>query len=115
MTTTLKKHPSHEDVRALLDPEVIEERVKSLPTYERRQTIATFAGDTNPITLRALAEFLDAIRGHYTDAHMDRDFTIYREKTYEEKVEAVLSNEASDRYYHPEKFAEYTDEDIRTF
>ncbi len=46
------------------------------------------------------------------DVTMDNSWTISRSKTPEELIEVVVDAERTRRYYHPEDYPEYGDEDI---
>jgi len=112
---TLKKYPRIEDIRALLSDEVIAERVADMSNYSKVDTLATYSpprGDLDTAVLRKWFDFFDAVRKARPDVTMDNSWTISRSKTPEELIEVVVDAERTRRYYHPEDYPEYGDEDI---
>lgn len=102
---SLKHWPSTDQVREAIDANELAERVKSLPSYQTSPVVlASYTGDINPAIVHRWADFTTAVLAQYPDARLTRELTVVREKTQEELEDAVISDEQSRRYYHPEEY-----------
>lgn len=108
---TLKKYPTKSYVRSMLDGDVLNQLVNDLPETERTQTVATYHGPITPDIASAWAEFFLHVHDEMPETVMSRGWTITRPYTRIELEDKVIETEQYQRYYHPEKFAEYTQDD----
>jgi hypothetical protein len=116
--STLKVYPSPAEIAEKLGEGEIATRVAAMletnNRYQVRRELVRISMDLTPVTLSAMAHFLNDIRGDYPSAVMDSDHTIYIDKTDEELAAQVISDECQKRYYHPEDYPkEYTAKDIK--
>lgn len=111
----LKNYPSLNEVRKLLGKDELASRVQNLREYDKTQTLATygdFGTEMRPLVLKAWLTFYEVVQKTYPEAKLDRQFAITRPKDRAELEEMVLERERTQRYYHPEDFPEYTEDDI---
>lgn len=113
---TLKKYPTLDEIREVLGKDELATRVRDLREYDRTQVLATygdFGDEMRPLVLKGWLTFFEVVQKTYPEARLDRQFAITRPKERAELEEVVLERERSQRYYHPEDFAEYTEDDIK--
>jgi hypothetical protein len=111
----LKKYPTRDDVINLTDHDKLEQGVLQLSEYSQTQELARLSESVktlNTSIMYAWGALFAAIQEEMPDAHLNRDWTITRKLTHDELFEIVIDHERSNRYYHYDKYAEYTEHDI---
>jgi hypothetical protein len=109
----LNHYPTLEQVRSLMGQDEIDRLVEKLSDYQRIQEIAKF--EHVPLTPRivsAWALFAQEIQDQIPDLIIGRDWRLSHRLTHDELEEIALTDERSNRYYHPENYPDYTADDI---
>ncbi len=115
MATTihLKRYESTELVRSLIDDEQMDDLVSELSTYYSREQLVNYGGKVNPVILAGWSMLLEGLQDAYgDDAIVAEGLAIYRTKSRAELEETAVSNLRSDRYWHPGKYADITQDMI---
>lgn len=108
----LNKYPSADYVRERIGADM-DQRISELSTYDQTQTLVStelFAGTLDIGLMRAWLNFSSEVLAVYPDAEVAAT-GITRRKTRDELEAAVLLKEQTNRYYHPELYPEYTEDD----
>lgn len=113
MSRKLKKIESPKLVRTLIDPEQMDEKVADLSEYSRRDTLVAYTGKINPTILAAWSMLLEGLQEAYgDDAIVAEGLSVFKARTRAELEDSVVENVRSDRYWHPDGYADITEDMI---
>ena len=113
MSRKLKKIESPKLVRTLIDPEQMDEKVTDLSEYSRRDTLVAYTGKINPTILAAWSMLLEGLQEAYgDDAIVAEGLSVFKARTRAELEDSVVENVRSDRYWHPDRYTDITEDMI---
>ena len=113
MSRKLKRIESSKLVRTLIDPEQMDEKVADLSEYSRRDTLVAYSGKINPTILAAWSMLLEGLQEAYgDDAIVAEGLSVFKVRTRAELEDSVVENVRSDRYWHPDEYADITEDMI---
>lgn len=113
MSRKLKKIESAKLVRTLIDPEQMDEKVADLSEYSRRDTLVAYTGKINPTILAAWSMLLEGLQEAYgDDAIVAEGLSVFKVRTRAELEDSVVENVRSDRYWHPDRYTDITEDMI---
>lgn len=110
----LKKMESTSLVRSLITEEEMDDKVADLSDYSRRDTLVSYTGKMNPTILAAWGMLIVGLEEAYGDETIVAEgLYIYKVNTRAELEDSVVDTLRSDRYWHPEKYADITPDMIQ--